>query len=144
MNFEKKKKIEFNSEYNCIPNNTQNTNLLINNKTKKDELELKVKSNKNLNHLVETIKSNVSEYTSNLNKESDFNFNSEHKENFVSEEKDKNVIVCENGVVYNKEDSMLKMILSDLYSKRKQYKSTSYQLYEKADYYKKLLAKKKD
>lgn len=58
--------------------------------------------------------------------------------------KDKNVIVCENGVVYNKEDSMLKMILSDLYAKRKQYKSTSYQLFEKAEHYKKLLASKKD
>ncbi len=100
-NFEKKKKIEFNSEYNCIPNNTQNTNLLINNKTKKDELELKVKSNKNLNHLVETIKSNVSEYTSNLNKESDFNFNSEHKENFVSEEKDKNLLNTSNYININ-------------------------------------------
>jgi DNA polymerase elongation subunit (family B) len=52
--------------------------------------------------------------------------------------KDKNVIVCENGVVYNKEDSMLKQILTDLYNKRKQYKSTSYQLFEKSEYYKKL------
>ena len=44
---------------------------------------------------------------------------------------DKSVIVCENGVVYSKEDSMLKRILTDLYSKRKDYKSTSYQLFEK-------------
>jgi hypothetical protein len=57
---------------------------------------------------------------------------------------DKNVIVCENGVVYRNEDSMLKMILTDLYSKRKQYKSTSYDLYTKAEHYKKLLEKKKD
>lgn len=57
---------------------------------------------------------------------------------------DKNVIVCENGVVYRNEDSMLKMILTDLYSKRKQYKSTSYELHTKAEHYKKLLEKKKD
>lgn len=46
--------------------------------------------------------------------------------------KDDSVIVCENGVVYSKEDSMLKMILSDLYAQRKDYKSTSYKFYEKA------------
>lgn len=46
--------------------------------------------------------------------------------------KDENVIVCENGVVYQKEDSILKKILSDLYSQRKQYKRTSYEYYEKA------------
>jgi len=41
-------------------------------------------------------------------------------------------IVCENGVVYKKEDSILKKILSDLYSQRKEYKATSYEFYEKA------------
>jgi DNA polymerase elongation subunit (family B) len=46
--------------------------------------------------------------------------------------KDKNVIVCENGVVYKKEDSILKKILSDLYAQRKEYKKTSYSYYEKA------------
>jgi|TARA_Y100000385_G_scaffold280399_1_gene331502 DNA polymerase elongation subunit (family B) len=46
--------------------------------------------------------------------------------------KDENVIVCENGVVYKKEDSILKKILSDLYSQRKDYKKTSYAYYEKA------------
>jgi DNA polymerase elongation subunit (family B) len=46
--------------------------------------------------------------------------------------KDKNVIVCENGVVYRKEDSILKKILADLYGQRKDYKKTSYEYYEKA------------
>ena len=46
--------------------------------------------------------------------------------------KDNNVIVCENGVVYKKEDSILKKILSDLYTQRKEYKSASYAYYEKA------------
>ena len=46
--------------------------------------------------------------------------------------KDENVIVCENGVVYKKEDSILKRILSDLYAQRKDYKKTSYTYYEKA------------
>ena len=46
--------------------------------------------------------------------------------------KDDSVIVCENGVVYKKEDSILKKILSDLYSQRKDYKKTSYMYYEKA------------
>lgn len=46
--------------------------------------------------------------------------------------KDNNVIVCENGVVYKKEDSILKKILSDLYAQRKEYKSASYAYYEKA------------
>ena len=46
--------------------------------------------------------------------------------------KDESVIVCENGVVYKKEDSILKKILSDLYTQRKDYKKTSYMYYEKA------------
>ncbi len=46
--------------------------------------------------------------------------------------KDASVIVCENGVVYQKEDSILKKILADLYDQRKEYKKTSYQYYEKA------------
>jgi len=49
-----------------------------------------------------------------------------------SRRKDESVIVCENGVVYQKEDSILKKILSDLYSQRKQYKKISYDYYEKA------------
>lgn len=60
-----------------------------------------------------------------------------------SRRKDKNVIVCENGVVYKKEDSILKKILSDLYSQRKQYKKTSYDYYEKARELKKKLNEKK-
>jgi DNA polymerase elongation subunit (family B) len=44
---------------------------------------------------------------------------------------DEGVIVCENGAVYKKEDSMLKLILSDLYAQRKEYKKTSYMYYEK-------------
>ena len=46
--------------------------------------------------------------------------------------KDESVIVCENGVVYQKEDSILKKILADLYDQRKDYKKTSYTYYEKA------------
>ena len=46
--------------------------------------------------------------------------------------KDQSVIVCQNGVVYSKEDSILKKILSDLYAQRKDYKRTSYEYYEKA------------
>ena len=46
--------------------------------------------------------------------------------------KDESVIVCENGVVFKKEDSILKKILSDLYAQRKDYKKTSYSYYEKA------------
>lgn len=46
--------------------------------------------------------------------------------------KDKDVIVCKNGVVYKAEESILKKILSDLYTQRKQYKKASYQYYEKA------------
>lgn len=45
---------------------------------------------------------------------------------------DKDVIVCENGVVYKKEDSILKKILADLYDQRREYKKTSYDYYEKA------------
>ena len=50
------------------------------------------------------------------------------------EERRKNTdeIVCENGVVYKKEDSILKKILSDLYAQRKEYKRMSYEYYEKA------------
>ena len=51
--------------------------------------------------------------------------------------KDKNVIVCDNGVVYNTEESMLKKILSDLYAQRKDYKKTSYDYFTKADQLKK-------
>jgi DNA polymerase elongation subunit (family B) len=50
---------------------------------------------------------------------------------------DTDVIVCENGVVYKKEDSMLKLILSDLYAQRKDYKKTSYEYFTKADILKK-------
>lgn len=54
-----------------------------------------------------------------------------------SRRKDDSIIVCENGVVYKKEDSMLKLILSDLYAQRKDYKKTSYSYYTKADELKK-------
>jgi len=54
-------------------------------------------------------------------------------ENEIEERrKDDSVIVCENGVVYKKEDSILKKILSDLYSQRREYKTASYAYYEKA------------
>jgi DNA polymerase elongation subunit (family B) len=50
----------------------------------------------------------------------------------IQKRKEPGIIVCENGAVYKKEDSMLKMILSDLYGQRKEYKKTSYTYYEKA------------
>tara|TARA_B100000900_G_C20591764_1_gene721883 strand:- start:264 stop:1667 length:1404 start_codon:yes stop_codon:yes gene_type:complete len=52
--------------------------------------------------------------------------------NIAERRKDESVIVCENGVVYKKEDSILKKILGDLYAQRKDYKKTSYDYYEKA------------
>jgi DNA polymerase elongation subunit (family B) len=54
------------------------------------------------------------------------------KDKINTRRKDESVIVCENGVVYKKEDSILKKILTDLYAQRKQYKKTSYDFYEKA------------
>jgi DNA polymerase elongation subunit (family B) len=53
--------------------------------------------------------------------------------------KDTEVIVCDNGVVYNTEDSILRKILSDLYQQRKDYKTTSYEYYTKANHFKKML-----
>jgi DNA polymerase elongation subunit (family B) len=55
------------------------------------------------------------------------------------EERRKNLdeIVCENGVVYTKQDSILKKILSDLYAQRKEYKNMAYKFYDKADELKK-------
>jgi DNA polymerase elongation subunit (family B) len=47
--------------------------------------------------------------------------------------KDQDVIVCQNVVVYSKEESVLKKILGDLYAQRKDYKKTSYDYYTKAD-----------
>ena len=46
--------------------------------------------------------------------------------------KNKDEIVCANGVVYDKKDSILKQILSDLYAQRKDYKRTSYDYYSKS------------
>jgi DNA polymerase elongation subunit (family B) len=54
---------------------------------------------------------------------------------------DKEVIVCDNGVVYRKEDSMLRMILGDLYGQRKDYKSLSYDYFTKAENIKRHLKK---
>jgi DNA polymerase elongation subunit (family B) len=59
------------------------------------------------------------------------------KDQIKERRKDKNVIVCDNGVVYKKEDSILKKILSDLYDQRKQYKKISYDYFSKADNLKK-------
>jgi len=55
--------------------------------------------------------------------------------------KNKDEIVCSNGVVYDKKDSILKQILSDLYGQRKDYKKTSYEYYTKAKEVKDRLAK---
>lgn len=62
-----------------------------------------------------------------------------NKGEITERRKDKDVIVCDNGVVYNTEDSILRKILSDLYAQRKNYKKTSYEYYTKADHYRKLL-----
>ena len=51
--------------------------------------------------------------------------------------KNKEVIVCYNGVVYNDSESVLKKILGDLYSQRKDYKKLSYDFYTKAEELKK-------
>jgi DNA polymerase elongation subunit (family B) len=61
------------------------------------------------------------------------------KHEVAERRKDKEVIVCENGVVYKQETSMLKKILGDLYDQRKDYKQTSYEYFTKADRLKKRL-----
>ena len=47
-----------------------------------------------------------------------------YKSEIDERRKDKSVIVCDNGVVYKTEDSILRKILSDLYAQRKDYKKT--------------------
>lgn len=42
-------------------------------------------------------------------------------------------IVCDSGAVYDKKDSILKQILTDLYAQRKDYKATSYEYFTKAE-----------
>ena len=59
------------------------------------------------------------------------------KSKIEEKRKDKNVIVCDNGVVYTTQDSILKKILSDLYTQRKEYKKTSYDFFTEADNLKK-------
>jgi len=62
-----------------------------------------------------------------------------YKSEVEKRREDKEVIVCDNGVVYSKEDSILRKILTDLYSQRKQYKKMSYDYFTKADQLKKRL-----
>ena len=62
-----------------------------------------------------------------------------YKTEVTERRKDKDVIVCDNGVVYKKDDSILKKILTDLYAQRKQYKKMSYEYFTKADQLKKRL-----
>jgi len=62
-----------------------------------------------------------------------------YKNQIKERREDKDVIVCDNGVVYKKEDSILKKILTDLYDQRKQYKKMSYDYFTKADQLKKRL-----
>jgi len=62
-----------------------------------------------------------------------------YKSEIEERRKDKEVIVCDNGVVYKTEDSILRKILSDLYAQRKDYKKTSYEYFTKADRLKKML-----
>ena len=54
------------------------------------------------------------------------------KEEIAEKRKNKDVIVCENGVVYKNEDSVLKQIQSDLYNQRKEYKAKAFEYFEKA------------
>jgi len=63
-----------------------------------------------------------------------------HKSEVAKRREDTNVIVCDNGVVYSKEDSILKKILGDLYDQRKDYKQMSYEFFTKADKLKKRLS----
>lgn len=53
--------------------------------------------------------------------------------------KNEDEIVCVNGVVYDKKDSILKQILSDLYSQRQGYKAKSYEFFTKAEEVKKAI-----
>tara|TARA_R110000796_G_scaffold138577_20_gene254709 strand:- start:633 stop:2036 length:1404 start_codon:yes stop_codon:yes gene_type:complete len=53
----------------------------------------------------------------------------------------KDEIVCANGVVYDKKDSILKQILGDLYTQRVEYKNSSYDYYTKAENVKNMLKK---
>ena len=54
------------------------------------------------------------------------------KHEIEEKRKNKDYIVCENGAVYTTEDSVLKRILTDLYSQRKEYKAKSFEYFEKA------------
>jgi DNA polymerase elongation subunit (family B) len=63
-----------------------------------------------------------------------------HKSEVAKRREDTNVIVCDNGVVYSKEDSILKKILGDLYDQRKDYKQMSYEYFAKAARLKKRLS----
>ena len=55
------------------------------------------------------------------------------KDKIKEKRENPSIIICENGASYRKEDSMLKKILSDLYAQRKEYKSTSYDYFTKAN-----------
>ena len=49
-----------------------------------------------------------------------------------NEERGNDKIVAVTGAVYDKEDSILKEILTDLYSQRREYKKKSFELQQKA------------
>ena len=65
------------------------------------------------------------------------------KEQVPERRKDTSVIVCENGVVYKSDDSVLKQIQSDLYNQRKEYKALSFEYFKKADEVRKKIKLKK-
>ena len=65
------------------------------------------------------------------------------KDQIKERRKDKNVIVCENGVVYKNGESVLKQIQSDLYNQRKEYKALSFKYFKKADEVRKKIKLKK-
>tara|TARA_R110002096_G_scaffold237991_2_gene429246 strand:- start:796 stop:2202 length:1407 start_codon:yes stop_codon:yes gene_type:complete len=56
-----------------------------------------------------------------------------NRSDIAEKRKDKDAIVCDNGVVYDNKESVLKKILGDLYSQRKDYKKLSYDFYTKAE-----------
>ena len=62
------------------------------------------------------------------------------KNEIKEKRENKDVIVCDNGVVYNTDDSILRKILADLYGQRKEYKKTSYEYFTKADKLRKRLS----
>ena len=71
-------------------------------------------------------------FDKNFNKLSPESFVKKVKPDLKESEKRADKIVAVTGAVYDKEDSILKEILTDLYSQRKEYKRKSFELQQKA------------